>query len=166
MMLYTTFNVLFEGYDEPDSLLLMRYFQCQSVFSVPLSGRRDELQVSGGRSQISSAMSAFELEFGLQVSKTWPPVVKRHKSPMITVTATKLDSVRSWEVFAANSLILRAYSDLVHNGSAKAGAALVSCRYWIRPWLTKDCRRIETVEGTFRVRLGKQTEDIAFCFDP
>jgi len=125
-----------------------------------------EVMISGDSATAKQALRSCAAEYGIAISKDHPNVVIKHENPMFVVEAKDAQDHDLMKTLAPDSLIVRAYNRLREDGAAKRNSEIVRCSYWLRPWITRDLYRTETIEGVFTMRTGSDLDDLYFTYDP
>ena len=158
--------IFVDGIYSEDAVLLMRYMKIKGIQTVTTRSTSVAIELNASEKQAREALNSFEVEFDTKFAEGFPTrMISRNESPY-ALAGIKIGPGATLKDFEPGSLVRKAYSQLVAQKMFRGTAENVSCRYWLRPWITRDLLRTETVTGFFTEDTGGKKYEHRFTYEP
>lgn len=154
----TTFS--FSNLDSGEVDLFMRYLSLRRI-DAPIITSSLELRMlmPVSNRKLRELLSDYKGEYGVDLNaratdgKLSLPFVRYVVRPNVPLTPT-----RFWKHYNSNSLLQKAYKQLVSKRVVGGSEMLESCTFVLRPWISHDLQQTEAAMGTFvLIKSGKSS---------
>jgi len=165
---FVTLNPLvrFPGRNLPEAILFSRFLEIKKISATFVRSGASQLELDAGPDQVKRVLRSFGAEFHIYFSDGFPSEMQKMTEDWFVINAQQVPATVSMNSFSPDSLIRKAFDQLVARGRIKAGESFAGCKYIVRPWITSSLLRCETASGTMTLSLGGVTREQAFLYDP
>jgi hypothetical protein len=145
------YNLEVRGLDWQDAFMCQRFFDREGIKSVVLTSTLCRLLIAEKHQDTAHALRLLQREYGIEIiRKGMEATASQNSQPFSMVPDTALDPQVFVKYFAASSLVAQVIRNLPRN-SFRPGDKIVSFSYNIRPYLSKQFKCTQVVDGTLDV---------------